>query len=142
MKLEVGMYIRTKYGCIGKIEKIDTHCFINNKEAIYIEQKGKKLFDFILCIENITKSSYIIIDLIENGDFVEIEFYSQRYEERVTRIFEVSRFDEEYINFENEHCHLFMLNGKWSKSDEQLNPIIKSIVTKEMFESVSYKVGE
>lgn len=122
-EIEVGEFIRTKLGDITKITE------------------G---FEFIIKRHNessnkIVKHSFNIIDLIEDNDFCKIEFYSPRYEKRGTRIFEVSKIDE-YITFENMHCDLFMKNGEWGNKDKELNPVIKEIYTKEMMETISYKV--
>lgn len=131
-KIECGMYARTRNGLISKIEEI-------RDWVIYIEDSDLPFRDKEL------KTSYNIIDLIEEKDFCEIEFYSERYKERVKRIFEVgyvARGEQSHISFENAHCQLDIINGEWSKHDKCLNPEIKSILTKEMFESMSYKIGE
>lgn len=124
MEIKVGEYVRTDKGIIAKIDK---------------EMKNLQMLKF-LDVEygNIIKHSNNIKDLIEDKDFVKIEFYSERYEKRVTRIFEVSRIEEKYITFENMHCDLFMIDGKWSNRDKLLNPIIKSILTHEQFRSLEY----
>lgn len=133
MKLEVGMYAYNKTDRKQGIGKIVCLQEYNNANILY--KKSVKL----ISIGNII-ASHDITDLIEDRDFVEIEFYSLRYEKRVIRIFEVGYKDEEYINFENMHCDLQMINGEWSNSDKELEPAIKSIVTKEQFESMKYEV--
>jgi len=135
MELKEGMYVRTEKGKIIKIEKL--HIYEHDKILVNIN-------GYLVNSLEILKASYNIIDLIEEKDFCEIEFYSERYKERVKRIFEVgyvARGERSHISFENAHCQLDIINGEWSKHDKCLNPEIKSIVTKEQFESVSYKVG-
>lgn len=62
MKLEVGMYVRSKRGQLGKIISIGKYNFAvdfnwMSQDSIFIENIAKKL-------------SFNIIDLIENGDYV------------------------------------------------------------------------
>ena len=60
MKIEVGEYIRTKQGTIGKaIEKYEKYCVIANTRG-----------EIDVPYENIFKYSKNIIDLIEVGDYV------------------------------------------------------------------------
>lgn len=136
-EIKVNEFIRTKDGVIDKVI-IDYKGKCNNPNC------NRK---HISCEKNyynedeIVKHSPNLIDIIEDEDFCKIEFYSPRYEKRGTRIFEVSKIDE-YITFENMHCDLFMINGEWSNNDKRLNPVIEEIYTKEMMESISYKVKE
>ena len=108
MKLEVGMYVRTETGQIGKITnfdgsmaRVDTDKFITYKN-----------FN-----SEITKASHSIIDLVQVGDYV-----------NGLRVMKSSRclFVENYY-IDGSGCNISKLN-------------IKSIVTKEQFESMSYKV--
>lgn len=106
MKLEVGMYYRYK-GIIGKYYKPDLGkpFFTNQHKYTYNE------------IANYGKFSHNIIDLIEEGDYVN---------GLPVRFVEENRIDigqaEDYFWLKNQH--------------------IKSIVTKEQFEQMEYKVGE
>ena len=171
MELKEGMYVRTDKGYIFKIKEFKKHytkgtrkldfCKVIQVEENYLLLDGKQC-EFIESVDysippcypsdeelekiksNILKASYNIIDLIEEKDFCEIEFYSERYKERVKRIFEVgyvARGEQSHISFENAHCQLDIINGEWSKHDKCLNPKIKSIVTKEQFESMSYEIN-
>lgn len=135
--IKVGDYIRTKYGIITQIETIKDTVVLTN-EFIDVHHRYN---EGIIEKRDIIKHSPNIIDLIEENDFVEIEYYSNRYKERVSRIFEVDFINENRdVCFENGHCRLNMIYGEWSNQDKLLNPIIKSIVTKEMFSSVEYRV--
>lgn len=138
--MKVGDYVRTKNGIIGKIidMRIEDDFLLRKRygDRIYLDNNK-------LCLINeIIKSSPNIIELFEEHDLVVIEYYSLRYKERVTRLFEVTFKDSEYINLSNAKCEFMLVNGKFNKGDKELKPIIKSIVTKEMFESMEYKVGE
>lgn len=97
MKLEVGMYVRTKK---GKIYKFDT----NNSMA----KNGAKKY--------MVNCSYNLIDLIEVGDYV------NGY--RVTQV--TNRYVE--ICYGRDSCDFI--------NEED----IKSIVTKEQFESIKYSL--
>lgn len=132
--MKVGDYVRTEISSlniqrIGKINEIIGEYFIHTDIGTYDK-------------ENIIKSSPKIMSLIEENDLLKIEYYSLRYNERVTRLFEVTFKDNKYINLSNAKCEFMLVNGDFNKSDKELEPIIKSIVTKEQFESMEYKVGE
>ena len=69
MKLEVGMYFRTKDGLFGKvIKKYEVNGYFKIIVDIrngFIEKHKEPLF-----IKHLKKTSYNIIDLIEVGDYV------------------------------------------------------------------------
>ena len=129
MKLEVRMYVRTKDGYICRIININDYREPNMKYGIEASYLKDVMF---IGDDDIAKASYEIIDLIEVGDLGEIEFYSPRYEKRITRLFEVDFKDNGHITFNNAHCQLNIVDGIWSDAD--LKPVFKSIVTKEQFE--------
>ena len=131
MKLEVGMYARTKGGFIDKI--ISFKSTISND---YVELED----EYYANKKDILKASHNIIDLIEEKDLLEIEYFSLRYEKRVTRLFEVTFKDGEYINLGNAKCQFMLIDNDWSNGDKELKPIIKSIVTKEQFEAMKYEI--
>lgn len=119
MKLEVGMYVRDIKGRIDKI--------IGFKGAL-IEFEKDLMGGYIDC-NDFTKASYNIIDLIEVGDYV--------------NGFQVYEIDRE--------CCRITLNGGEYGDEFRLtylrpalgkNMGIKSIVTKEQFKEMEYKVGE
>ena len=118
MELKEGMYIRTNHG-IAKISKTETCCFVDGKECIYVENKKEDdLLGFLSKIEDILKASYSLIDLIEVGDYVNGVEIEQILDGKLW--FDASDMRE---------CCI--------KANQ-----IKSIVTKEQFESMSYKVGK
>jgi len=117
MKLEVGMYVRTKEGNIEKI------CDIEN-EHIYTDEDYLSWYP---SSNAISKASNNIIDLIEVGDFV------NGY--KVINV-GVEELGHTYLSLDmNEDIH-------WLESEIENEEQIKSIVTKQQFESMSYKVGE
>lgn len=116
-KLEVGMYVRYRYYNEQKIGKID---FIKQDELI------KENFIYLtndarVYVSEILNASYNLIDLIEVGDYVN--------DLVVTRICFDEETGEKYLN-------MYGSMSDWNNED------IKSIVTKEQFNSMKYEVGE
>ena len=112
MKLEVGMYVRTKLGSITKIE---------NEVSLVM---------YIREIPNV-RFSHNIIDLIEVGDYVngskviDISIIGKDKEKWVwveQMEDNGNKYGDDYVGYNNEQ--------------------IKSIVTKEQMEKMAYKVGE
>ena len=126
MKLEVGMYVRTKYGIAKYIKDLVT------RETIYRLIDKKIVYDNVedwedcLLDNEISKASYNIIDLIEVGDYVNGHRVLEIFKDRI-------KFGEDSLvlarksNYDNYYLYI-----------EE----IKSIVTKEQFESMQYKVVE
>lgn len=135
MKIEVGMYVRTKkYG----IAKIVGGTFENKFNIDKFKNDGITLR--CIKLKDILKASYNIRDLMKENDLVKIEYYSLRYGTRVTRLFEVDFIDKEYLVLRNAYCDFRLTNNEWSKNDKKLKPIIKEILTHEQFESMTYEV--
>ena len=116
MKLEVGMYVRIKnkagWCCIGKLYNINDFREPSMKYCIDIQSD-----DFIFVPEDmIIKASHNIIDLIEVGDYV--NGWKVLYWTDGTKI----------------------IDDGYSSDLNKIN--IKSIVTKEAFESMEYKLGD
>ena len=117
MKLEVGMYVRTNRGEIFKFVKIE------NGQYRRTLGSDNETMTTTFKLENVLKYSYNIIDLIEEGDYVN------------------GLLVVEYDN--KNHCFICECGGMFTgenwiyKSGD-----IKSIVTKEQFENVKYKIGE
>ena len=118
-KLEVGMYVRGKYysykGKIGKIIKnYNGDLEIAYKDSIVKTTVSSFIDDNFDINGKQYVASHNIIDLIEKGDYV--------------NGYEVTSKDK-FLGFGNHD---------WYMLDNE----IKSIVTKEQFESMSYKVGD
>ena len=134
-KLEPNMYVRTKR---GTFDRFMTSKKIKSLTWYTFEDRGS-----ITNPENyIIKASHNIIDLIEEKDLLEIEYFSLRYEKRVTRLFEVAYKEGRFINLVNAKCQFMLIDNDWTDDDKELEPIIKSIVTKEMYSSVKYRLGD
>ena len=115
MKLEVGMYVRTKYG-ITQYKEYNT----TNGKLLCMPVKDGTNGIFANLEDIIGEPSFNPIDLIEVGDYVNgllivDKFYDYANKEMV---------------FQTDRCNFRDLED------------IKSIVTKEQFESMSYKVGK
>ncbi len=109
IKIEIGEYVRTKNGYILKNTIKDHKHIIDG----IINQNEKYKYEF----DNIVKHSKNIIDLIKEGDYVNLE-----------RIMDIT---EDYIRT-TETIH----NRFWLSNN------IKSIVTKERFEQMEYRLEE
>lgn len=142
--MKVGDYVRTECGiakCI-RVIPIRENSFMYEFDSITYEDNEEKA-NFLTASElEKYKHSPNIIELFEEHDLVVIEYFSLRYEERVTRLFELDYKDEEFMTIKNAHCDFMLRNNEFNDEDKKLKPIIKSIVTKEQFESIEYKVGE
>lgn len=134
MKLEVGQFVRTKDGTIGKIIAID---LAKPRQEKYPNHPSKRWWrDKILIscykgwitTQNIIKASYNIIDILEEGDYVNgslvinINYDINLDEDKVESI---SIFDYSIEGFNVLH-----------EKD------IKSVITHEQMEQMAYKVGE
>lgn len=120
MKLEVGMYFRTKRGQIGKIVTI-------GRDNIAIEFNG--MWQDIVLKENIIKSSFNIIDLIEVGDILEIN--EGKYE---------VIYDESYEKLGILIPSRKELSIRHSALEYVFKKYEVSIITKEQFEQMSYRL--
>ena len=114
MNIEIGEYIRTKQGTIGKaIEKYDKYCVIANTRG-----------EIDVPYENIVKHSKNIIDLIEEGDYV-------------NGVEVIDLADGIHLEFANDVS--FVDVGLASYTDGHVEGI-ETIVTKEQFSNMEYRV--
>ena len=132
MELKVGMYIRTKLNdfcnlvAIRKIEEIDE----DDDNKFWIDDyiiDGYGDLQYKLSEEDVDKASDNLIGLIKAGDVIETP----------KGIFQVGYIENNVIYTDNSKVIACL------RKDEHLcfeNNIIKSIVTKEMFNSVKYEV--
>ena len=102
-KIEVGEYVRLHYGKIDRVKNNDYYMqqYIECEKGLYLR-------------ENIVKHSKNIIDLIEEGDYVNGD-----------KVYKITNA-------------LIYLRGK-SPCHKSINDI-ESIVTKEQFSSIEYKI--
>lgn len=119
MKLDVGMYVRTDNGIIGRIYKTFGDMFT-------YKDSNRDYITYRTSHNEIIKASFNIIDLLEVGDYVNGSKVANIVEEEGIQYLVLDR-DEVYYD-----------NCLEPSSDKD----IKSIVTKEQFERMSYKLGE
>ena len=130
MKLELkeNMYIRTKDGIIAKVDYIDNDTIFFDKELY--RTYGDSI-DFLEKdnLERIVKASYSIIDILKKGDYVngskviDISIIGKDKEKWVwvEQMEDTdNKYGDDYVGYNNEQ--------------------IKSIVTKEQFESMKYSL--
>lgn len=117
MEIKVGEYIKTIAGYIGKI--------INFSDGMYTAKMKDAIID--LYIDDIKNHKENIIDLIEEGDYVngylvkDIDY----------------AFDDVVVNNKNARIVPYIDCNKNNYIDD-----IKSIVTKEQFNQMKYIVGD
>lgn len=125
MKLEVGMYVRTKDGKIGKY--FGEKAYEPNKICIWTEttKEGIKVTP-VIDKNTIVKASYNIIDILEEGDIIRyrIDKVSLETKGYLTGVIDIT--DEEMIE----------------SIKEDKNYHVLQILTKEQFEEMSYKIEE
>lgn len=122
MKLEEGIYVRTEKGMIAKIiSKEDVSGSLHKEEIVFILDDGNRL---ALNSRKVTKLSHNIIDLIEVGDYVNgYSVIEKPY----------SYLGIKFISLDTD------TSWGWGKGEMPAENI-KSIVTKEQFESMKYEV--
>ena len=132
MKLEVGNYVRTKDGIIAKCTEVRINRYMFDR--IILENGYYNDWEFIDIPKEkslIKKASNNIIDLIEVGDYV------NGY--KISAIYDDDSEVNEY-NLKHKKC----LGKNIYDEDYQEHLIyeedIETIVTKEQFESMQYKV--
>ncbi len=121
MELKVGMFVRTKEGIIDKvIIDYNGHCASPNCEHKHISC-AKNYYNE----DEVVKASYNIIDILEDGDIIsfyeDIDNYKKEY---VIKIVDIITFDEVVDKIKNGNIRLV------------------SILTKEQFEQMNYRIGE
>ena len=118
MKLEVGQFVRLKSGYICKIININDFREPNMKYGVEANYLKDVMF---IGDDDVVKASYNIIDILEVGDYVNGSPICLFKTDEKDRIWIYTDSNYKYGYLENE---------------------IKSIVTKEQFEQMLYKVGK
>lgn len=127
MKLELreNMYVRTKDGRMGKL--MGYMAFNENKIAIWTNTTEKDIkITPVIDKDAIIKASYSIIDILEVGDYV-----------NGSKVIEI---EKDYKFIDNEIRDILWLDNK--RNNAVWKETIKSIVTKEQFSSMEYKLGD
>ena len=143
-KIEIGEFVRTKYGVILKFKGyLSEYLYIdslNYEDAIVDFKTTKALYEnsrknvFVGSSNDIANHSFNIKDLVEKGDFV------NGYE-----VDDFDGYDEEGNYFEND-LGIPIYDDANMDCIVEYRPIrlmeIKSIVTREMFQKVEYRMEE
>lgn len=117
-EIKVNEFIRTKYGEIAKVIEYKDEIVLDKEIKFYGMYRGYICEDEI---DFIVKHSSNLIDLIQCGDYVNGKQVSN-----------VDKIDN--INF------IEWTDGDMYKTEIENDKFIETIVTKEMMESISYKV--
>ena len=120
MKLEVGQFVRLKSGYICKIININDFREPNMKYGVEANYLKDVMF---IGDEDILKASYNIIDILEVGDYVNGCYIQE-------------------IKSLKDNVMVCMLDSDYEFVSTITNNEIETIVTKEQFEQMAYKVGE
>ncbi len=133
MKLEVGMYVRIKWGnglqtisqCKNIVDMGDTQ-YAKEDFYIHTDHSGEVIYKTM-----IVKSSFNIIDLVECGDYVngsEVLDFENKYIEE----------DDKFvpIGVITENCYLENTDS-WI-----IEKNIKSVITHEQIEQMEYRLGD
>lgn len=125
-KLEVGMFIRTDDGKINKFKR-----YITDKKRVCETDMYARL-----AVDNIVKASFDIIDLIEEGDILLLFDKEYGKEYKVEVMVDRENFAA-VVNYEQND----LLNLEYELITNEHIELLK-ILTKEQFESMSYRIGE
>ena len=133
MKLEVGMYVRTKCG-IAKITDIicgqdvkfdNENIFEDNDDKTHHMYDGISKNDYFFKHEIVGEPSFDIIDLVREGDYVnglEVDRIIKRNRKIESSTMICCKYGNSFIGFYNDE--------------------IKSIMTKEQYKNIEYRIGE
>lgn len=121
-EIKVGEYVRTKDGIIAKVTYVDGLMIDCDEDVFDLKNLAMMEIPIEYAEEYIIKHSFNIIDLIEEGDYV-----------NGCKVYE-------------NHKTYLIVHQKVKNSEVDYNYInhneIKSIVTKEIFAQMEYKVKE
>ena len=139
MKLEIGVYVRTKSfkgfpSKIGKITKIEYNAGIDNETYIALdndEEKCRRWTEDWL----IGKPSFNTVDLIEVGDYLNGFKVSKIERYDTNTIIKIGNSTFNVLEGEKIYTPSYDNNNGYEKIEK-----LKSIVTKEQMEIMSYKV--
>ena len=135
MELKHNMYVRTKNGCICQILRTTYSKYLSrNKELCYEVDRpinvNMELYD-----EDVSKASHNIIDLIEVGDYLNGFKVSkiERYDTKT--IIKIGNSTFNVLEGEEIYTPSYDNNNGYEKLEK-----LKSILTREQFESMKYEV--
>lgn len=125
MKLEVGMYVRTKWGDIRKIERIWNDTDFNVDKTYYNYNIEEDTLGCVLNEDIIKEPSFNIIDLIKAKDII------------------LGTDGKLYQCWKIYKDYLFTYSkNKQGQTIKLVDYQIDKVLTKEQFEQMAYKVGD
>lgn len=125
MKLEVGMYVRTKWGDIRKIERIWNDTDFNVDKTYYNYNIEEDTLGCVLNEDIIKEPSFNIIDLIKAKDII------------------LGTDGKLYQCWKIYKDYLFTYSkNKQGQTITLVDYQIDKVLTKEQFEQMAYKVGD
>lgn len=135
MKLEVGQFVRFKdKRGIEYIRKIVEIPEDNRYASLYLDKDVN--YSKGLSVKNVIKASYNIIDILEEGDYVNGYYVSKIWEKD-----EITHYVDE-TPIKRKQREIVIQAPSYGGIEILKNNNIKTIVTKEQFEQMSYKIGE
>lgn len=132
LKLKENMYVRTKDGYISQYKYYDTTNAYMEKLLCIPLSNGT-----FANIEDIVKASHNIIDLIEVGDYLNGFIVNEIERDNTNTIIKIGNSTFNVLENEEIYTPSNDKNNGYEKIEK-----LKSIVTKEQFEQISYKVEE
>ena len=133
-KIEIGEYVRTTDGKFGIFDRYSTRkddSLFKSPFNCFIKLQNRKT-SLQRCRDYIVKHSKNIIDLIEVGDLIELRG-AEKLKYEVLKI--------SYSPSKGKHIHIINPFKTEGGKDIFIEDI-KSIVTKEQFSSIEYKIEE
>lgn len=125
MKLEVGMYVRTKWGDIRKIERIWNDTDFNVDKTYYNYNIEEDTLGCVLNEDIIKEPSFNIIDLIKAKDIIL---------GTDGKLYQCWKIYKDYV--------FTYSKNKQGQTITLVDYQIDKVLTKEQFEQMAYKVGD
>lgn len=125
MKLEVGMYVRTKWGDIRKIESVWNDTDFNVDKTYYNYNIEEDTLGCVLNEDIIKEPSFNIIDLIKAKDIIL---------GTDGKLYQCWKIYKDYV--------FTYSKNKQGQTVTLVDYQIDKVLTKEQFEQMSYKVGD
>nr|DAL31281.1 MAG TPA_asm: hypothetical protein [Caudoviricetes sp.] len=133
MKLEVGQFARLKSGYICKIININDFREPNMKYGVEANYLKDVMF---IGDDDIVKTSYNIIDVLEVGDYVNGYYVSKIWEKD-----EITHYLNE-TPIKRKEREIVIQAPSCGGIEILKNEDIKSVITHEQMEQMAYKVGD
>ena len=139
MKIEVGMYVRIKWGnglqtiskCKNIVDMGDTQ-YAKEDFYIHTDHSGEVIYKTM-----IVKSSFNIIDLVDCGDYLNGFRVNKIERDKTNTIIKIGNSTFNVLENEEIYTPSNDNNNGYEKIEK-----LKSIVTKKQFSNMEYRIGE